>query len=58
MGTGLNAHPKYAKRVAEVISEITGVTFISAPNKFEALAANDADRRDEWRPQAACLFLL
>jgi fumarate hydratase class II len=42
VGTGLNAHPKYAKRVAEVISEITGFDFISARNKFESLAANDA----------------
>lgn len=42
VGTGLNTHPKYAKRVAEVISELTGHPFVSAPNKFEALAANDA----------------
>ncbi|MBS0604423.1 MAG: class II fumarate hydratase [Verrucomicrobia bacterium] len=42
VGTGLNAHPKYAKRVAEVISEITGFPFMSARNKFEALAGNDA----------------
>jgi fumarate hydratase, class II len=42
VGTGLNAHPKYAKRVAEVISEITGIHFLSARNKFEALSANDA----------------
>jgi len=42
VGTGLNTHPKYAKRVAEVISELTGVSFTSAPNKFEALAADDA----------------
>lgn len=42
VGTGLNTHPKYAKRVAEVISELTGFSFISAPNKFESLAANDA----------------
>lgn len=42
VGTGLNTHPKYAKRVAEVISELTGYKFVSAPNKFEALAANDA----------------
>ncbi len=42
VGTGLNAHPKYAKRVAKVISEITGFPFVSAPSKFEALAANDA----------------
>ena len=42
VGTGLNAHPKYPKRAAEVISEITGVTFVSARNKFEALASNDS----------------
>jgi fumarate hydratase class II len=42
VGTGLNTHPKYAKRVAEVISEIAGYPFVSAPNKFEALATNDS----------------
>lgn len=42
VGTGLNAPEGYSKRVAEVISELTGVVFISAPNKFEALATNDA----------------
>lgn len=41
VGTGINTPPDYAKRVAEVISEITSYRFISAPNKFEALAAND-----------------
>ena len=42
VGTGINAHPKYAQRVAEMVSVITGYPFISAPNKFEALAAHDA----------------
>jgi fumarate hydratase class II len=42
VGTGLNTHPAYAKRVAEVISDLTGYSFISARNKFEALATNDA----------------
>jgi fumarate hydratase, class II len=42
VGTGLNAPPRYAQRVAEVISEITGLAFTSARNKFEALAGNDA----------------
>ena len=42
VGTGLNSHPKYARRVAEVIKELTGYPFITAPNKFESLAANDA----------------
>ncbi|MCL6756056.1 MAG: class II fumarate hydratase [Candidatus Rhabdochlamydia oedothoracis] len=42
VGTGLNTHPDYAKQVAEVISQQTQVVFVSAVNKFEALAANDA----------------
>ncbi|MCB1074060.1 MAG: class II fumarate hydratase [Simkania sp.] len=42
VGTGLNCHPKYAKRVAEVISEITEIPFVSASNKFEALSADDS----------------
>jgi fumarate hydratase, class II len=42
VGTGLNAPPKYARRVAEVISEITGVPFRTARNLFEALASNDS----------------
>lgn len=42
VGTGINTHPTYAKRVAEVISMLTGMQFVTAPNKFEALASNDA----------------
>lgn len=42
VGTGLNAHPEYGKMMAEKISELTEYPFFSAPNKFEALAANDA----------------
>jgi fumarate hydratase class II len=42
VGTGLNTHPQYAARVADVISELTDHPFISAPNKFEALGAEDA----------------
>lgn len=42
VGTGLNTHPKYAKRCAEVISELTNHPFKTAENKFEALAASDA----------------
>jgi fumarate hydratase, class II len=41
VGTGINTHPDYAERVAEVISKLTGIKFVSAPNKFEALATND-----------------
>ena len=42
VGTGLNTHPEYAERVAAKIAELTGLPFRTAPNKFEALAANDA----------------
>jgi fumarate hydratase class II len=42
VGTGLNTHPDFADRVAERIAELTGLPFVSAPNKFAALAAHDA----------------
>jgi fumarate hydratase class II len=42
VGTGLNAPRGYAARVAERIAELTGAPFVTAPNKFEALAAHDA----------------
>jgi len=42
VGTGLNAHPEFGARVAADIAATTGLPFATAPNKFEALAANDA----------------
>jgi len=42
VGTGLNTHPEYAVRVAKKLAELTSHPFVTAPNKFEALAANDA----------------
>jgi len=42
VGTGLNAHPEFAVRVANEINNQTRLPFITAPNKFEALASNDA----------------
>jgi fumarate hydratase class II len=42
VGTGLNAHPELGARVAAKLSELTGLSFVSAPNKFEALSAHDA----------------
>jgi fumarate hydratase, class II len=42
VGTGLNTHPEFAERVAAGIAELTGLPFVSAPNKFAALAAHDA----------------
>src|SRR5260221_586050 len=42
VGTGLNAPRRFGERAARVIAELTGRAFVSAPNKFEALAAHDA----------------
>jgi fumarate hydratase, class II len=42
VGTGLNAHPEFGTRVARELTRLTGQPFVSAPNKFEALAAHDA----------------
>ena len=42
VGTGLNAPVGFAEKVAEEIAAITGLPFVTAPNKFEALAAHDA----------------
>src|SRR5690625_593816 len=41
VGTGLNAHPDFSKKVCEAINEETGKNFISAPNKFHALTSHD-----------------
>ncbi len=42
VGTGLNAHPEFAVRVARKLAELTGFLFVTAPNKFEAMAGKDA----------------
>ena len=42
VGTGLNSHPKFAETSAVKIAKLTGLPFVSAPNKFAALAAHDA----------------
>jgi fumarate hydratase class II len=41
VGTGLNAPPGYARAVAAKIAELTGLPFVTAPNKFAALASHD-----------------
>jgi fumarate hydratase, class II len=43
VGTGLNTHPEFAVRIAEKIAQLTEIPFVTAPNKFEALAAHDAE---------------
>ena len=42
VGTGLNTRKGFAEKIAAKIAELTGLPFVTAPNKFEALAANDA----------------
>jgi fumarate hydratase, class II len=42
VGTGLNSKPQFAKLVAKRIAVLTGLPFVTAPNKFEALASHDA----------------
>jgi fumarate hydratase, class II len=42
VGTGLNTHPEFADRSAAKIAELTGYPFVTAPNKFAALAGHDA----------------
>ena len=42
VGTGLNAHPEFGQRVAKELARRTGLPFVTARNKFEALAAHDA----------------
>jgi fumarate hydratase class II len=42
VGTGLNSRPRFAKLFARNAAKITGLPFTTAPNKFEALASNDA----------------
>lgn len=42
VGTGLNTPEGYAEKVADWIAKYTGLPFVTAPNKFEAMAAHDA----------------
>jgi fumarate hydratase, class II len=42
VGTGLNAHPEFAVRAAAELARLTGKPFVTAPNKFQALASHDA----------------
>ena len=42
VGTGINTPENYGEKVAKKISELTDLPFVTAPNKFEALATHDA----------------
>ncbi|MEM8786712.1 MAG: class II fumarate hydratase [Pseudomonadota bacterium] len=58
VGTGLNTRTGWAETVAANMAEITGLPFITAPNKFEALAAHDAmvEMSGALKTVAASLF--
>jgi len=58
VGTGLNTRAGWGERVAEHMARITGLPFVTAPNKFEALAAHDAmvEMSGALRTVAASLF--
>jgi fumarate hydratase class II len=58
VGTGLNTRKGFAEKIAARIAEITGLPFVTAPNKFEALAANDAmvEMSGALKTVAASLF--
>ena len=42
VGTGINTHPEFGAKVASALASATGMDFVTAPNKFEALASSDA----------------
>ncbi|MGO4396818.1 class II fumarate hydratase [Achromobacter sp. PAB15] len=42
VGTGLNAHPQFSAKVSADLAHATGTAFVSAPNKFQALASHEA----------------
>lgn len=42
VGTGINVHPKFAAKFAQALSRRTGIKFVPAPNKFEAMSSQDA----------------
>ncbi len=58
VGTGLNTHPEFGARVAADIARMTGLPFVTAPNKFEAMAAADAlvNLHGALKSLAAALF--
>jgi fumarate hydratase class II len=57
VGTGLNAHPGFGRRVAEEIGRSTGLPFAEAANRFEAMAARDAQVQLAARVMGSCLTI-
>ncbi len=58
VGTGINTHPEFAARAAAKIAELTGLPFVSAPNKFAALAAHDGLVMASGAPRTLAVSLM
>ena len=57
VGTGINSKPEFANRFAQRIADLTGLPFVSAPNKFEQMAAHDAYVYEHGAINAAAVAL-
>ncbi len=58
VGTGINAHPEFGAQFADVIAKETGIDFVSADNKFQYIAAQDASVELSGQLKAlACTFM-
>ena len=58
VGTGINTPPNFSENVAKVIAKLTGLPFVSAENKFEALAAHDAIVESHGALKTVCASLM
>jgi fumarate hydratase class II len=58
LGTGINTHPEFGRRVAAALAQATGIPFREAANKFEAIAARDAQVELMGALNAAAVSLL
>ena len=58
VGTGINTHPEFGKRVAEKLSQMTGITFVEARNHFEAQSARDAAVRTSGALKSVAVSML
>jgi fumarate hydratase class II len=58
VGTGINTHPEFGRRVAEKLSQMTGIRFVEAANHFEAQSARDAAVRTSGALKSIAVSLL
>ncbi len=58
VGTGINTHPEFGRRVAEKLSQVTGIRFVEATNHFEAQSARDAAVRTSGALKSIAVSLI